>query len=155
MIHQLQPNNWSCLLTSFAMAYDIPVADLTDLIGHDGSEIYWPHLSPPNNRRGFHVQECIMAGNALGYTITPFEPRPVLVSCDTGKPIPLAPDRWLEQFVSILSISTGVLTGETAEGARHAIATSMGKVFDPSGKITNLESFQIQCYWRVIESIFA
>ncbi len=158
MIHQLQPNSWSCLLTSFAMAYDMPVVDLVDLVGHDGSEIYWPTLMPPNNRRGFHIQELIMAGNALGFTVTPFEPRPVLISADQmfqGHPMPINQDRWLERFTAIMAISRGVVTGETARGSRHAVAWNMGKVFDPSGQINNLDDgFQIQCYWRVIESIF-
>lgn len=154
MILQLQPNNWSCLLTSFAMAYDMPVADLVDLVGHDGSDIVWPHLAPPNNRRGFHIQELIMAGNSLGYTVTPFEPRPVLMSSDMGDPKPLDLDRWLERFTAIMAIGIGVLTGQTNTGARHAIACNMGKPFDPSGQITDLDSFQVQCYWRVIKSQF-
>lgn len=157
MIHQLQPNSWSCLLTSFAMAYDMPLADLIDIVGHDGSEICWPHLAPPNNRRGFHIQELIMAGNTLGFTVTPFEPQPVLISADKmfqGEPIPIVQDRWLERFVAVMSVGRGVITGETPRGARHAVAWNMGKVFDPSGQITDLDSFQVQCYWRVIESIF-
>lgn len=157
MIHQLQPNNWSCLLTSFAMAYDMPVVDLVDLVGHDGSEIMWPHLAPPNNRRGFHIQELIMAGNSMGYTVTPFEPRPVLTSADMllqGEPKPLDLNRWLERFMAIMAIGIGVLTGQTNTGARHAIACNMGKPFDPSGQITDLDSFQVQCYWRVIKSEF-
>lgn len=157
MILQLQPNNWSCLLTSFAMAYDMPVADLIDLVGHDGSAVYWPDLLPPNNRRGFHIQELIMAGNSMGYTVTPFEPRPVLASCDRllrGDPIPLEQDRWLERVVAVMSIGIGVVTGQTETGARHAMACNMGKPFDPSGQITDLDSFQVQCYWRVIKSEF-
>jgi len=54
---QTQPNMWSCLPTAFAIALDIDVKKITDYLMHDGSEIWFPDLHEPMNRRGFHTSE--------------------------------------------------------------------------------------------------
>ncbi len=65
---QRQPSNWSCFITAFAMCIDTPVADLIAEVGHDGSEIIWPELREPLNRRAWTLQElytpCIRRGYA-------------------------------------------------------------------------------------------
>lgn len=58
MLPQKQPNDWSCLVTAFAMVCDMKVEDLIAKIGHDGSEALFP---PPKVQRGFHIQEIIHA----------------------------------------------------------------------------------------------
>lgn len=55
MKRQVQPNAATCLITSFAIRYNIPVDDLIKKVGHDGLEKTWdghPHTS-------HHSQEII------------------------------------------------------------------------------------------------
>ena len=80
---QLKPNKWSCAVTAFAMALHVPVQELIQEIGHDGSEIVFPELEEPMRRRGFHSQELIYAAWKRGFTVTPIELMPVI-----------APDAW-------------------------------------------------------------
>jgi hypothetical protein len=56
MIVQKQPNNWSCLVTAFAIICELPVEELIKRIGHDGSKVV--AISPPYEC-GFHIQEII------------------------------------------------------------------------------------------------
>ena len=56
---QHRPEPWMCMPLAFAMALDMPVADLLAAIGHDGSEIVFPSLPEPLCRRCFHIQELI------------------------------------------------------------------------------------------------
>ena len=44
---QQRPEPWMCMPLAFAMALDMPVADLLAAIGHDGSEIVFPNLPEP------------------------------------------------------------------------------------------------------------
>jgi len=113
-------------------------------IGHDGSEVKWPHLVEPNCRRGFHPQELIYLGDRFGFITTTFEPLAVLESPGGNDPIVIE-----LPFEKVLKESNGVLTGEI-NNQRHAIAWVDGKVLDPSGgRLTTLDDFQIQTYYRI------
>ena len=59
------------------MVLDMPLADIFDEIGHDGSQIIWPDLPEPMCRRGFHPQELIDVCLARGYAATRIELSPV------------------------------------------------------------------------------
>ena len=76
-----KPERWMCLPASFAMVLDLPLADIFDEIGHDGSQIVWPDLPEPMCRRGFHPQELIHLCLNHGYAATRVElySRPVLI----------------------------------------------------------------------------
>ena len=69
---------------AFAMALDMPVADLLAAIGHDGSEIVFPSLPEPLCRRCFHVQELIQVALSRGLAVTPVELFPVLQPTEAG-----------------------------------------------------------------------
>lgn len=60
------PNAWSCLPCAFSLATKIPVSNIFSFLGHDGSDIWFPHLPDPFRRRGFHTSEmndfCIEYG---------------------------------------------------------------------------------------------
>jgi hypothetical protein len=77
MKHQIQPNRWSCSVTSAAMVMDIPVVELIDKIGHDGGDIIFPDNEPPNCYRGFDISEIIDAAMKFGYAMTPIHAIPV------------------------------------------------------------------------------
>jgi hypothetical protein len=140
-----QPNNWSCLLTSFGIVLDVQDSKLIELIGHDGSEIIYPDNPEPHNHRGFHIQEMIMAAYKLGFMVTPFEPRASLREVHKFRSIVIEQD-----IESILWANTGVLTGMNKFNQRHAIAWDGIRVYDPGGLIIKtLEDFQIECFWTV------
>src|SRR6218665_2619518 len=54
------------MAAAFAMAYDMTFKSIINRIGHDGSEILWPELGEPRQRKTFHLQEFIILGLELG-----------------------------------------------------------------------------------------
>ncbi len=62
---QQRPEGWMCMPIAFAMALDMPVADLLEAIGHDGSKIIFPNRPAPACHQGFHIQELIKAREFL------------------------------------------------------------------------------------------
>ena len=153
MMPQIQPSNWSCLATSFAIVLDIPVSEVFEYVGHDGSE-YVPqflHLPEPYNRRGHHIQEMIKLASLMMYSVTPFEAGPNSVSRNSERFV--IPGDWPQLVWEQIQSSEGVVVGRTLSGADHAIAVSHGIVVNPSGKPIDLKTgFYIDTYWRLIKS---
>lgn len=139
---QHQPNNWSCLPTAFAMVLDLPVKEIIDLIGHDGSTITWPKLPSPFCRRAFHIQELINVSHRLGYTCTPFVSRPLI-----------APSPYVIPYEIELTYrpkTPGVVLGKFPKRMFHAMAFDGEEYFNPG--IPCEESFQVDCFYSVIKS---
>jgi hypothetical protein len=141
---------------AFAMALDMPVADLLAAIGHDGSEIIFPSLPDPLCRRCFHVQELIQVALARGLAVTPVELFPVLQPTEAGpfhKTV-LYPDNNWRRFEETIRASLGVIAGT---GARfgHTVAYDHGRIYDPRGPIYDYSrlaceahQFYTRCAWR-------
>ena len=132
---QTKPERWQCLVTSFAMALDMLVADVMREIGHDGGQVLWPALPEPLCRRGFHPQELIDVCRAHGYAVTRIELFPGLMPKAGGPEF-----RWLTEeqawprFIQAIQNSRGVIGGVTLyHGNGHAVAYDHGHVFDPEG----------------------
>lgn len=143
-------NFWSCLPSAFAMILDIPVEVIIQMVGHDGSEIWWPGQAEPYCRRGFHPQELIHVCEQIGVYVTEFQPRPSSCSLNPNETKEII---GLEKaFEAVLIQSQGVLTGVTLNGNRHSIAFDHGIVGDPNGLITKIDDFTIESFWRVIKS---
>jgi len=136
MILQFQPNRWSCLATSFAMALDIPVAQFFDLVGHDGSEILYPELPEPVCRRGIHVQEAIEVAWTLGYSSTPFELFPQSRTSPGGPThvVKFPTGNW-DRFSSQIGCRKGVIECVTQIGNGHAVAFLENVIYDPASPI--------------------
>ena len=142
---------------AFAMALDMPVADLLAAIGHDGSEIIFPSLPDPLCRRCFHVQELIQVALARGLAVTPVELFPVLQPTEAGpfhKTV-LYPDNNWRRFEKTIRASLGVIAGT---GARlgHTVAYDHGRIYDPRGPIYDYSrlaceahQFYTRCAWRI------
>ena len=142
---------------AFAMALDMPVADLLAAIGHDGSEIIFPSLPDPLCRRCFHVQELIQVALARGLAVTPVELFPVLQPTEAGpfhKTV-LYPDNNWRRFEETIRASLGVIAGT---GARlgHTVAYDHGRIYDPRGPIYDYSrlaceahQFYTRCAWRI------
>lgn len=67
-----QPNQWSCFPTALAIITGHPVKYIIDLIGHDGSEIIYPNMPEPFNRRAFVDDEIVKTAWHLGYYAVAF-----------------------------------------------------------------------------------
>lgn len=129
MHHLIQPNRWSCLPTSFAMACNVPLEKILEIIGHDGSQIIWPELPEPKRRRTFHVQECIWAAWKLGFCVTTFEAAPQLAVSEYDV-IELLTTYDYADLLSRKGVMTGIVNGN-----RHAVAYNDQVVYDPNGTI--------------------
>jgi hypothetical protein len=129
------------------MVLEVSTNWLIEKIGHDGSEVWWPGLPEPTCRRGFHIQEIIDIAFACGFTVTPFEARPV----SRGGTDIILPFRYPASYriLSIASGQPGVATGVNAAGIPHAIAWDGSRVLDCAGRITRLEDFGLQVFWAV------
>ena len=128
---QKQPNNWSCILCSLAMVLNIDYSYLIDIIGHDGSEIFFPYRIEPYNRRGFILEEFISYLYAKHYIVMPF-PR---TADYAGKQIELIHSPPLH------------LRGILIYGS-HAVAWSGEKIYDPKGEIYDLIT-QWDIFWAI------
>src|SRR5262249_31798948 len=123
---QTQPNRWSCLPTSFAMALGVPVAELIAMIGHDGSEVRW--VAPePFSRAGFHAQELIRCAWKLGFSVTEFQAIPLLRN-RTSNAVKAIDN--LVFFRHALKQGIGVLTGKAINSSPHAVAWDGQQIFD-------------------------
>lgn len=125
---QTQPNRWSCLPTSLAIVLDVPVKVIFELLGHDGSEILWPALGEPQQRRGFALQEMVYVAECFNRRLVHHETKwyntPDGVNVNNFKP----PEYYLW---SVLRKYDGVITGVTEQGKRHAVAWVKGQIIDP------------------------
>ena len=143
---QVKPKRWMCLVTSFAMALDIPVSEAIERLGHDGSRRLWPHLPEPLCRRGFHPQELIDLCRFYGYAVTRVELCPRIAPAQDEQPVPILDDAhaW-SRFEDILQTSFGVIEGVGRE-CGHAVAYDRGHIFDPDGR--NYAYLRIGCEAR-------
>ncbi len=164
---QIQPNNWSCLPTALAIILDEPLSSVIRAIGHDGSEIVWPNLSEPDNRRGFHVQEIIDITIQRDRSVALIEVMPLVINnpylhlldleaaldqYDLPKarvafemlkgrlhPCYKNTSRRLEEYMTKYD---GIVMGTTRTGSYHAVAWDhlSNCYYDPGGDIVTIKT---------------
>lgn len=126
----------NCLAKAFS--HVLRCDNIYELIGHDGSEIIWPGLVEPFNRRAFHIQELINVAWKLGYSATPFETKLKSAPSDSVKPF--ATNNGL--FVStIMATNDGVAIGTLPDGRRHAESWINGRWGNGTG--VDIEVFYV------------
>jgi hypothetical protein len=118
------------------MALNIPVDQLIERLGHDGSEIVFPELPEPACRRGFHSQELIHLAWGLDCTVTPMELFPMIApSTGVGSVVVYFDEdkeyNW-QRFNNIIETTEGVLEG-SGKACRHAVFYTHGMIYDPDG----------------------
>lgn len=139
-----QPNAWSCVACSFAMATKRTLEEYIDKIGHDGSEIWWADVAEPYGRRCFTVAECTNVAWNVGYYVHEYR---------NGYEYGHEPLRKFEpnekELYSIMNRREGVLLA-TLKGSdnSHCLAWDGAEVLDPLGfksvkECYNIESFLI------------
>lgn len=150
---QQPPNKWSCLPTAFAIVLERPVQEIIQLLGHDGSEVVWPHLPEPYCRRSFHIQELIYACYNLGYSVIEYQ-KIARHAPEFGKKI--FETDFSSIFKTIIECSTtkGVLTGVGLAGIPHAIAWSGAdqKGYDslPWSKERLKHWFRVEAFYKLL-----
>ena len=108
---QVKTERWQCAVTAFAMALDVPVAQLIERVGHDGGQIVFPNLPEPANRRGHNIYELIQVALDLGYAVTPVPLRAAITPAnDPQRQVVIGTDaeNW-NRFLRHLQDSCGVI----------------------------------------------
>lgn len=141
---QLQPNDWSCLVTAFSMATDIDFNTFIEHIGHDGSEIIYPDLGEPFWRRSFHEQEVINVALLHGLSVTRIDRKPQSYVDETHSFN--LPNVYLKDY---LEKYTGVLVGIGSKNTPHAVAWDGYNVIDPNGTIYKIANFRIWTFYII------
>lgn len=143
---QKQPNEWSCLPTAFAMVLDIPVTEIFETLGHNGSEIIFPDEPEPYCRRSFHIQELIDICMLRNIGVVAVELHPVSEAQGRQYKVPVS-DRRLDYYLVNYS---GVLVGVGSAGKPHAVAWSGVRVFDPNGTTYGISEFTINTFYLTV-----
>ena len=142
------PSRWCCLANAFAMALDIPIQEVFESVGHDGSEIIWKNLPEPFNRRSFHIQEMIaMCRRKFNLYVTEYQAAYAL--SPTGYDVdPYVTHNFevMERMIARES-HNGVLTGLSGK-MPHAVAWDGYEkmIYDAGGRY-RIEHFSIQSFW--------
>ncbi len=151
---QTQPEKWQCAVTSFAMAMDMPVERLIQLLGHDGSAVIFPEQSEPRNRRGHSIYELIRKAIDLNCAVTPIPLHPSYRSNSNEFVYLSSEEEDWDFFKDQINSSRGVIECAGPRG-NHMIAYYFGKIFDPRGVefLYTRESCEAQnlytfCLWR-------
>lgn len=147
MIIQQVDNNWSCVPAAFATATGIPLDELLEVIGHDGSHLIFPDLEEPYCRRGFNGQELVTALFCFGWLAVQVEKIPQSITDETHifDIIYSDPDIVMKAF---MENSIGVIAGTfLSTGKRHAAAWDGQQCFDPSGMIYPLDKYEVDIYY--------
>lgn len=142
---QLQPNEWSCLPTAFAIVLGISLEKVVEDIGHDGSDIIFPDLDEPYRRRSFHIQELIDVCMFRDIGVIPIEHNPESEVKELIYKLQM-PAKRLDYYILKY---TGVLTGLSSSGSSHAVAWDGEKVLDPNGSIYNISNFHINTFFII------
>jgi len=141
---QVTPNAWSCLPTAFAIALEVPLAEVLEGIGHDGSEVAWPDLPEPLRRRAFHIQELVLFAFRRSAWVIPFDALPTQIGAHGVTPLLCE-----YGFEEILRSNFGVLTGLNYAEQRHAVAWDGREIWDPNGRCYSPEDFHIETFWAI------
>lgn len=143
---QPTPNKWSCLAASFAIALDVDLATLLSEVGHDGSEIIFPHLPEPFCRRAFHYQEFIQSCLQRSRACVLIEAIPLLGTTIDNQVLPIYVSGGnMMRMKKLMEDHQGVLVGDNSEGNPHAVAWNRQSCYDPNGcRIYSADMFGVR-----------
>lgn len=138
--HAVQPNVWSCLPTALAIVLGVPVQEIFDYLGHDGSQIFWPDLDDPWRRRSFHMQEMVDYCLSQNYALTMVSPYLGLASKDADD-VKIIENKLMDHCTKYYN---GILTGTVVGGLPHAIAWRGGVAIDPASGLQLVTQIMIE-----------
>lgn len=130
MLEQKSPNRWSCLATAFAIGLNVPLNELIEMIGHDGSEII-NDLEEPYNRRAFHPQEISLICLRHNIAVIPIEAK---IQCMVPKDNSIFTLESVNPIPRLLKLHDGVIVGNWNGDRSHAAYVHNRIVYDPTGE---------------------
>lgn len=135
-----------CLITSFAMCMDIPVAQLLDELGHDGRIEAWPLMPEPYCWKGIHPQECVDLAIKHGYSATLIDPFPMSATIGSVHDVPVFKliDA-IKRLTNLQMEHRGVLLIKT-ETSAHAVAWDTKNIYDPKGSVYGYDKLVGEIY---------
>ena len=151
-----QPNSWSCMAAAAAMAFNVEIEDIVERVGHDGNEIIHYGLKPPACFKGFHIQEIVDVGWILGFNMTLIESAP----SQTPDGVHIHDIiKWRlfkdneQRFEYYINNNQGILIGK-ARKYWHAVAFNKGTIYDPRGRIYNMDGCDLflESLWIVTKN---
>lgn len=142
MKFQGQPNRWSCSVAAAAMIMDVPIADVIERIGHDGSEIVFPDLPFPGCYAGFDIQEIIDVALHFGWSVTGVESRPHVTNDGKQTRELFSEEKVVARMGKYFDLFSGVVVGKSAGRWWHNVAWDHESQtwYDPAGPILPREN---------------
>jgi hypothetical protein len=120
------------------MCLEIEPEQLALLVGHDGSEVIWPHLKSPYCYKGVTIPEINLALKPYGLHFGTTMAKPV-VSMGNGMDRLVFEDP-VTAFNNAVASIRGIVIGINGSGVMHAVArTSGGDIFDPLHNPSEME----------------
>jgi hypothetical protein len=136
-----------CGPASLAMLLNLSVDEVIRLIGHDGSEIWYPKERDPHRRRGFTTQEFIDVAFQQGYAMMEILQPEAWdgQNLDTRRLIDQFPfSRTFEdRILFYMNFAPGLVTGHYSADSYHMAAwdNTTRQIFDPSRRgVYNFDS---------------
>lgn len=121
----------NCTLYAAAKVLGIETTDLANRIGHDGTEIIWPHYHDCRKHRGYSIAEVQEVALSLGYCFVPLWPYPLVAPSNHDLPAEI----WSEEHALLrltrhMQYVRALMVGTVDSGIGHALAVIGGDVFD-------------------------
>jgi hypothetical protein len=143
----LNPNSWSCLPASFAMALGISLDEVFEEVGR-GDTVIWSDLPPPHCYEGFHPQQFFPLARRLGYAVMAVEPHPSIVNRRGDVQYLSDKAEWQRAITS----GRGVVGGFTPT-CGHAVYLDRGTIYDPRGRVYTVpdaaeQGFEPEILWE-------
>lgn len=147
---KVQPNRASCLPTCLASLLDVPVQQIFDDIGHDGTERIWPGLVEPRCYRGFHPQEIMISAYNHGLPLIRLHRETYNVSAP-GQ----TPHRLTYVLSDIILTHKGIASGILDYKSSHALVFDNGVFYCPTiGKEIKPVTFDLDYILVIPNQIF-
>jgi hypothetical protein len=127
------------------MAFDVTPERIMQYLKHDGLQKIWD-TTEPRCYRGFHHQEMIDVGFALGKYVVMIEALPCLGF--NGQHYSIMDNETLQSRMQVyLKMHDGVLVSDT-----HAVAwcAEEQKCYDPNGVIYGVDNFAIREFFAIV-----
>ena len=130
------------------MILDIPVVELLQELGHDGSAIWWPEAVGSKRQRGFHIQELTDMCWKKGFSVTWIDSLPQAQPDENFEPKSYTTEETqMQRMQGYLDNNIGVITTEN----NHAVAWDGKQIYDPGGKVYPMKpDFRIREFWLIL-----
>lgn len=142
----LKMNNHQCVLYSAAMLLDESPEVLVSEIGHDGLQIVHKDAPPPYNIKGITIQEILDCCVRRGLGLITYQAQPNTI-CQWGS-VPVYTNRQtkIKRLVEAMDCHPGLI-----QNHNHTMAWDGERVYDPNGRIYEIESVQIKSFFRLVQ----